>query len=212
MNPKRRWNNGNGYKTQVFYRAIQKYGWNNFEHKILFKGLTKAEAEKKEIELISLYQSNNPKYGYNVDNGGNTTGTHSEITRRKLSNYMMGDTRNRGRIHTEESKRHMSESHKGNKLSESTKKKLSDCNLGKKYSQEIIENIKQSKRQANGISIYCIELDIVFNSLAEAVEYIDNIDGTVLRQGIQKALRGSIKTSGKLKDGTKLHWKYAYWR
>ena len=50
---KRRWQNGYGYKTNTyFWRAIQKYGWNNFEHVILKTNLTKDEAEKFEIYYI----------------------------------------------------------------------------------------------------------------------------------------------------------------
>lgn len=51
--PNQRWRNGKGYygSTRI-YNAIQKYGWENIEHKILFTGLTKEEAEQKEKELI----------------------------------------------------------------------------------------------------------------------------------------------------------------
>jgi hypothetical protein len=71
MNPEYRWNHGKGYiKNQYFYRAIQKYGWNNFQHEILFSGLTKKEACDKEIELIELHNSTNPELGYNVSSGG----------------------------------------------------------------------------------------------------------------------------------------------
>ena len=78
LNPKYRWNNGKGYKTQiVFYRAIQKYGWKNFKHEILFEELSEQEAKEKEIELIAKYKTNlkryqNPSYGYNNDDGGNS--------------------------------------------------------------------------------------------------------------------------------------------
>ena len=70
--PKRRWGKdgygyvGNGY----FYRAIQKYGWDNFQHEILFDGLTKEEAEQKEIELIAFYDSTDPSKGFNITAGG----------------------------------------------------------------------------------------------------------------------------------------------
>ena len=53
-----------------FYHAIQKYGWDNFEHKILKSKLTKAEADQLEIQLISQYNSMNPNYGYNMNEGG----------------------------------------------------------------------------------------------------------------------------------------------
>lgn len=69
----RRWQNGYGYKEQkYFYNAIKKNGWNNFEHELLFDGLTEEQAKEKEIELIKYYKSNNRKYGYNLSQGGET--------------------------------------------------------------------------------------------------------------------------------------------
>lgn len=69
--PKQRWRNGKGYVNQrLFYSAIQKYGWDNFTHRILFKELTKEEAGKKEQELIDKYKSNIQEYGYNITKGG----------------------------------------------------------------------------------------------------------------------------------------------
>lgn len=63
--------NGNGYKrNKYFFNAIQKYGWDNFEHKILIHGLSIEQANKWEIKLISHFKSNNKKYGYNIANGG----------------------------------------------------------------------------------------------------------------------------------------------
>lgn len=204
--PEKRWKNGEGYRTQIFYRAIQKYGFDNIRHEILFDGLTKTEAEQKEIELIAYYNSNNKDYGYNVDNGGSSIGCHSEATRKKLSENMIGDTRNKGRVHTAEARKHMSEAHIGNKLTEEAKIKLSEINTGKKYSDEIIEHIKAAKRKSQSYPVRCIELNMDFDSVPDAVEYVNNIGGSVIRQGIQKVVNGSLNTSGKLLDGTKLHW------
>lgn len=67
----RRWaNNGENYKRQVFYNAIQKYGWENIKHKILFGNLTKEEAMKKEKEMIIKYNSKLGECGYNASDGG----------------------------------------------------------------------------------------------------------------------------------------------
>ena len=174
---------------------------------IKIKYLTKDEAEQKEIELIDYYKSNQKEYGYNIQNGGSSIGKHSEKTRQKMSKNMTGDTRNKGRIHTEESRRNMSKAHIGNRLSEDTKRKLSEFNTGKKYTDEIKEHIKTAKRKSQGCPVYCVEINKSFDSISEAIEYINNIGGSVIRQGVQKAIKSTLNTSGKLSDGTKLHWK-----
>ena len=86
LKPTIRWKNGHGYKSnQHFSRAIEKYGWDNFKHEILYTNITKEEAEQKEIELIAELRSNERKYGYNIDNGGNSVGKLSDETREKMS-------------------------------------------------------------------------------------------------------------------------------
>jgi group I intron endonuclease len=206
----KRWQSGKGYKTQVFYRAIQKYGWDNILHEVLFDSLTKKEAEDKEIELIAYYKSNQKEHGYNINNGGSAVGVHSEETKRKISEKKIGNVVNRGRIHTEESKRHMSEAHIGIKLSEEAKLKLSKFNTDKKYTDEVIANMKVAARKSKSFPVYCIELNMKFDSIPEATEYVNSIGGSVIRQGIQKVVKGELKVSGKLADGTKLHWERIY--
>lgn len=107
----RRFMNGKGYKQcPRMANAIKKYGWNNFKHEVLFDGLTKAEAEEIEIELIKKYKSNDSKYGYNIENGGNTSGTHSEETKQKISEA------NKGRTFSEESILKMQAAHRGKQM------------------------------------------------------------------------------------------------
>ena len=66
-----RWGkNGCGYNKQFFGKAIRKYGWDNFEHEILFENLSHEEANNREIELIQYYKSSDIKYGYNIASGG----------------------------------------------------------------------------------------------------------------------------------------------
>lgn len=127
--PKIRWASGNGYRrppkqgdaASHFYHAIQKYGWDNFDHEIIQNGMNHSEAALLEKELIAKYDTTNPQKGYNVTAGGDGSigAKHSQATREKLSNIMkerFKDPNNnpfKGKHHTEESKEKMRESHKG---------------------------------------------------------------------------------------------------
>lgn len=120
MSAERRWRNGDGYKKHVlFYRAIKKYGWDNITHEILFDGLTQSEAAKKEVELIRKFDLCNPSKGYNIDNGGFCKGKHSEKTRTKISQslkegYRKGNIKTVPRVHPKEERQRHSEFMKGN--------------------------------------------------------------------------------------------------
>lgn len=57
-------------RTIIFYRAIQKYGWNNFEHEVIAENLTKDEACEMEKALIKKLKSNDYHFGYNLSAGG----------------------------------------------------------------------------------------------------------------------------------------------
>lgn len=131
-----RWENGKGYKNNThFWNAIQKYNWNNISHYILFEGLTKEQAENKEIELIALWNTTNPNCGYNHTFGGNCKGKVTEETKRKLSQI---------------AKEYFS-THRppalGTHLSSQTRLKISAARKGTKWSDETREKILKSKKE-----------------------------------------------------------------
>ena len=84
----KRWrSNGNGYKRQqVFYNAIQKYGWDNIRHTLVSDNLTHKEACEMEIRLIEKYNTTNREFGYNLTGGGEGSlgYTHSEEALMKM--------------------------------------------------------------------------------------------------------------------------------
>lgn len=115
----RRWRSGGkGYKKCIaFYRAIEKYGWDNFSHEILFEGLDKGSAERLEQELIRDYRSNDSHYGYNIANGGKV-GSVSEITKKRISetlkrNYKKENHPNYGKHYDDAFRKKLSIAHKG---------------------------------------------------------------------------------------------------
>ena len=76
-----RWgNNGIGYYGQHVFSAILYYGWSNITHYIMYRNLTKEEAEQKEKELIARYKTTDPRYGYNIAEGGiDTAKYHKKV-------------------------------------------------------------------------------------------------------------------------------------
>ena len=94
VNPKHRWRN-NGYHYRQcphFWAAIQKYGWDNFEHTILRKELTHMEACELEIKLIAEQET--IEKGYNLATGGSTAVTTTPEQRKAHSLYMSRKNRN----------------------------------------------------------------------------------------------------------------------
>ncbi len=123
--PEHRWNNGRGYmENPHFYSAICEYGWDGFEHKILYLGLTERQAKETETRLISEWCTQNPEYGYNMTSGGDgTKGYHpSNETRAKLS-----EARKKENL-SDETLRRRSEALRGRVFTDEHKKKIGDSN------------------------------------------------------------------------------------
>lgn len=134
--PERRWDNGNGYPNNKYFdNAIKKYGWNNFAHEILYEGLDKETAEHLEIYLIAMYQANNQEYGYNINNGGNHQGKLSKETRKKISES------HKGKSLSEEHRKALSMTLKNRDMSEEHCKKISDSLKGRSFSEEHRKNL-----------------------------------------------------------------------
>lgn len=91
QSPQARWRvGGHGYKKQPkFWEAIEKYGWDNFEHIILSTGLTAEEASQLEKKLIQSFDS--IQNGYNIDEGG-IIHSPSQETIEKIRVSMKGKT------------------------------------------------------------------------------------------------------------------------
>ena len=157
--PEQRWSNGSGYsKNKHFAHAINKYGWENIKHEILFSDLTKEEACKMEIELILKFKSNDRRYGYNFGTGGEhgATGSKwSEETRKHHMDAIFSKPRN----HTEEEKQKISIGVKKH-FEQNPQKKRSSTNKRTKNSSKIW-----------GKKIICVETGAVFVGAKSAAEW-----------------------------------------
>ena len=82
-------------KCTCFWSAIQKYGWDNFEHNIIIGGLTLEEANKLEVLFIAMLRTREKNFGYNLAEGGANAPTmlgkhHSKETRQKMRESALG--------------------------------------------------------------------------------------------------------------------------
>ena len=219
-----RWrHDGLGYKTQTkFFRAILKYGWDNFEHIILFENLSELEASQKERELIALYDSYNN--GYNADLGGSTT-NHSPETLEKMRQSMLG------KKHTQETKDKISATKDKEKVSvtcvetQKVYKSVADastetgadrssiikCCKGimlsaggftwrytdperyEKYKHTIETRVNKSKK-----AVLCIETNITYETVRAASQATGADESAIVKV-----------CKGKQKTAAKFHWKYA---
>lgn len=145
----------NKFYNQYLLNAFNKYGWNNFEFSIIDTASTIQELNAKEIQYIAQYDSNNKKFGYNIESGGRNSIPDIE-TLEKMSNSHIGikqtdnwigkrvatagseDAKKYGREKTEEEKQHLSEKSpkywQGKERSDDTKLKISKTKKEKGFS------------------------------------------------------------------------------
>ena len=181
FNIKRRWRKCEYKGCLKMHRAIEKYGWNNFEHEVVLCNLTKDEAEMFEIAMIKYYKTTDGKYGYNIQHGGSCSGKMSQESKDKISKA------NSGRVHTQETREKLSKAFRGRVKTEEHKLKIKLSNIGKN-SGKIAYNRKK---------VICIETKNVYDCIDDASK-----DTVATVGGIKNVVSGKNATAGNL------HWMY----
>lgn len=135
--PERRWGEGRGYRGQEhFKRAIDKYGWDNFEHVVLCSVSSKADADFLEQWFIEKWDTFNSEHGYNHTKGGGGNLGHKLSTEAiaKLRQANMGRTLSgdhRKKISTTLKRKYASGEIQVVSMSEDARAKLSSDRMGK---------------------------------------------------------------------------------
>lgn len=191
--PEQRWRNGEGYKNnEYFYRSIQKYGWHNFSHEILYTDLSKIEAENLEIKLIAEYDTTKNENGYNIESGGNSTEKFTDEIKHKISNALKGHTcseKTRQKISI--ANKGKPNKNKGCKMSPEVRQKNSACHLGQKAWNKGRAWSAEEKAKCGGKMVKCVELNRIYRTAHEASTEL-GIDFS----SICKCRRGKAKTAG----------------
>lgn len=208
-NPNNRWRNGKGYQNQtLFWRSIQKYTFDGFEHIIWARGLSKDEANLMERDLIKSFKSNDKDFGYNLTSGGMLFYQHSEETKERISDKVTGEGNPfYGKQHTMETKNKISESLKGRIISQESidKRKVyyekhGHHMVGRKLSKETRDKqLKSHSKAIYQIDKQTGEIICEYTSILEAMK-ITGIDSS----NISKVCRGKANQSGGFR------WAYKY--
>ena len=208
--PQRRWNRGEGYKhNRYFYGAIQKYGWNGFDHDVIMDGLSKEDAIEIERFLIASHQTTNREKGYNISEGGELgcKGFHPIMTdelRAKIGKSIRESERfkanrvtwNKGKHYTKE--QYEKYLNAWSFTSEDAKRKTSES-VKKLWQDEAYrEHMKMVHIGENLKSVCCIETNIIYPSLQDA-----QAKTGIRYECISKCCNGKQRTAGGFR------WKYA---
>ena len=120
-------------KCPAFWKAIQKYGWENFSHEILAENLSEEEANELEKKYIELFKANDPMVGYNICSGGKGKAGYelSSETRAKMSKAQMGNKKGLGHRHSEEWKQNMRQKMQGRIIQPESIEKIRQSKIGK---------------------------------------------------------------------------------
>lgn len=183
-----RWgHSGGGYRygNAHFWYSIQKYGWDNFDHIVLFDRLSKDEANEIEIELIAYLKTQDRRFGYNVQKGGdlgNVGVKHSKKTRKKLSR------KNKGHKCPEHIKKFLSESRmgEGNPMYGKKASKITKARRVKTLSKRFPHGVNAKK-------VICLETKKIYPSIVVASKELN-----ICRSHISSVCNGSRKSIGGL--------------
>lgn len=142
-----------------FHRALRAHGVQSFKLEVLDTVNTEEEAYGRERELIQEHCTNDPEFGYNMNEGGVGGGTPSEAVRQKMRDAWTKRRQTYKFRHSEESKAKMRAAaearppvsevsrkknrlaHLGKTASLETRQKLSVSNRGRKLDQDVIDRI-----------------------------------------------------------------------
>lgn len=167
--PQERWGDGGkNYKEKcpAFWNAIEKYGWDAFEHVIVAAGLSRDEACDLEITLIRNEMTQDRAHGYNILSGGSAPSIPEEV-RAKMSAAMAGNKNGLGKPCSEQKRAKISAAQKGRRLSEEHKRKLSAAKKGKPHAPPSAETRKKISDSHKKKKVLCAETNTVYESIQE---------------------------------------------
>lgn len=133
-----------------FHNAIRKYGFKNFQYKVLFRVHCRNQQDlvntlnSKEINCIKFFKSTQREFGYNVTAGGEGYAV-DEKQRKKISQRVSGKGNPMyGKHHTKEVREKLSRLNKGKKMPPGFSERQSELHKGISFTEEHRKNLSKS--------------------------------------------------------------------
>ena len=165
----------NKHKNRHLQFAVNKYGIENFNFYIV-EECDISCLDERERYYISLYNTDNCKFGYNIEPGGShSLKTLSDETKLKISEAL------KGREFTEEHRSKIGKANHERTISDKTRKKMSDNHAD-------VSGVKNPR----ATPVYCPELNETFWGAKEA-----EIKYGFSRNHISSCINGKLKHTGK---------------
>lgn len=195
----RRCHPSNYTKCTKFYNAIQKYGWDAFEQSILADSLTIEEANR--LEELFIQQFNTINEGYNIKSGG-LNNEYSLESRQKMSQACKTKQKiiclETGKIYDSAKEIEREHGFAHSNIIACCKGKLHTAyKYHWAYYESYLQNTQTTTTDKRKKSVYCIELNQVFESASEAARQLK-----LERANISACCAGRLLTTGGY------HWKY----
>ena len=138
---------------KVIKLAIKKYGRQNFVRETI-EFCTSANVDDKEVYWVDKLDATNPEVGYNLENGGNGKGKHTEKWKKMISLLLSGQNNPfYGKKHSKKTKKYLSSIRKGTRLGEE------NSFYGKTHSKKSKQLIGQSSKQRTKYIYFFISPD-----------------------------------------------------
>lgn len=193
VNTERRWRskgynylikNKNGHFVhRYFAHALIKYGWDNFEHKVILECSSKSEADYTEKYLIKWYKLHNVSYNCTDGGEGSLGLKFTKETRKQMSERMLLNNPFKGKCKTEDQKQKQREKMIGRKATKETREKMSKAQTGMIRSWKHREVFAFDKQTGNFVKRY--------NSVSAAAQELK-----ISHTGISNAASGKCPSMG----------------
>jgi len=176
-------NNYGKYKNSLLYKAIRKYGVQNFTIEIIEENIESEEkANERERYWIKKFNSNDERYGYNWTAGGDggvgLFGEKNPMYGKRREDLIKLNKSRKGKKLTKEHRLNIGKSRRGKKHSAETKLKMSLIRKkawergvydSKEYRQKLSKAAKGNTRKRKKVLLK--EKNIIFPSVTACAKY-----------------------------------------